>query len=153
MAEAFFGFTVGYVNADSHSIKDGQFRPMNGAQGRFHPGDRRSVSTVSSNKTMPAFLPELNDGEFYQVQEEMDKSEGRLGTRPAGNFLNYQDAYRASAGKGVQGSAGEILIAVPRKVNVMAQSSSGAEVLMAVNTEYSLQNVHQRLVIEVPEED
>lgn len=44
----------------------------------------------------------LEDGEFFQVREDIDKSEGRMGAKPAGNFLDYPAAYRHAHGRGAQ---------------------------------------------------
>lgn len=145
------GSITGYVMTDSRSWRAGRFSPINGYQGRFHPGVRQ-VNRWSTGEATVVVLPPLNEGEFYQVQEEMDKSEGRMGNRAAGNFLNYQDAYRASAGKGVQGSAGDILIAIPLEPRkIIALDSEGNKVVMGVHARYSYQQLSQRLIIEVPE--
>jgi hypothetical protein len=47
------------------------------------------------------------------VREEIDKSEGRMGTNPAGNFLDYPTAYAAAHGRGIQGDIGTIVIMSP----------------------------------------
>jgi hypothetical protein len=145
------GSIVGYVYADSRSFRDGRFQPVNDYYGRFHPGVKVSKGGWMESKTVVAVLPPLAPGEFYQVREETDKTEGRGGSRAAGNFLVYQDAYRASAGKGVQGSAGAIVIGTPREAKqITALHADGSEVVIAIIPEFTYYSVASRLVIEAP---
>ncbi|MBT2523525.1 hypothetical protein J7E80_21700 [Arthrobacter sp. ISL-28] len=75
----------GYVQADSRSFRttsNGRavFEPINSFYGTVHP-------TAQPGSGDLAVEFDLVDGEYFQVREEIDKSEGRMGTRPAGNFL------------------------------------------------------------------
>lgn len=62
---------------------DGQlrYRPWNRNYSTVHP-DREPGTDMNS----VAFT--IRGGEYFQVMEELDKSEGRGGVRPAGNFMD-----------------------------------------------------------------
>jgi hypothetical protein len=90
------------------SYKDGtlRFSPFNTAYGTVHPSNGPSDD-------INAVTLEVGEDEYFEVQEEIDKTEGRRGRRPGGNFLHYPDAYKAAKGLGVYGSPAEIYIQSP----------------------------------------
>lgn len=88
----------------------------------------------------------LEDGEFFQVREDIDKSEGRMGTKPAGNFFDYAAAYRHAHGRGAQGSIAEIVIVSPNGLeHVTALSADGTAVIMGHNTIWRTSSLQGRL--------
>jgi hypothetical protein len=135
----------GYVKAFSLSFKNGEFRPFNAAYATFRPSDEVPEGNVE------AILPPLKDGEFFQVRGDIDMSEGRGGTRGVGNYLRYEDAYRASFGKGAQGGIGEVWIMVPSEPSeITAIDADGFKVVMAVVPNFRMVSVSQRLIIPNP---
>lgn len=112
----------GYVQAPESMFKtvDGKttFHPINDHYATVTPGEAPAPETNNAwwrSETPPARNVEfeLNAGEYFQVREEIDKCEARMGTKPAGNFLDYGDAFRAAAGKNAQGGRGAIVIMYP----------------------------------------
>lgn len=132
----------GYVQAPDSQFRseDGEtvFRPINDYYGTVHPGPapvpRAEEQTWLSGLRTPAARKvefELNDGEYFQVREEIDKSEGRMGTKPAGNFLDYPAAYAAAAGKNAQGGRGAIVIMSPAGTeDITATDANGTSVVI-----------------------
>lgn len=129
------------------------FRPINDYYGTVHPGPApvprvEEQAWPSGLRTPPARNVEfdLNDGEFFQVREEIDKSEGRMGTKPAGNFLDYTDAFRAAAGKNAQGGRGAIIIMSPSgHEDITAVDADGEAVLIERRTRWSTVELSSRL--------
>lgn len=115
------------------------FSPFNTNYGTVHP-DREP----GTGKNAVEFT--LEDGEFFQVREDIDKSEGRGGTNPAGNFLDYPAAYRHAHGRGAQGSIAAIVIMTPAGTeNVTALQVDGTTVIMAHNTKWQATSLQRRL--------
>lgn len=148
----------GYVQAPASMFSTGDdgrtvFSPINDHYGTVYPGDaadrptpyRTGLSGLSTPD--PASVEfDLNDGEFFQVREEIDKSEGRMGTRPAGNFLDYTDAFRAAAGKNAQGGRGAIVIMTPSgHDDITAIGADGETVLIEPRTRRSGVDLANRL--------
>ncbi|MCU6481962.1 hypothetical protein [Arthrobacter sp. A2-55] len=137
--------TFGHVNADARSFRDGAFRPINTSHGVFHP------DIVLGAAKLDATLPPLGPGEFFEVLEEIDKTEGLRGTRGAGNFLNYRDAYAAAAGLGVQGGRAMIVIISPVGTeNITALDENGQEVVVATVPQLRTVPIFHRLVFVQP---
>lgn len=86
------------------------FDPWNTAYGTVHPDTK-----LGSSKNAVVFT--LESGEFFQVRGDIDMSEGRGGTRAAGNFLDYPAAYNHAKGRGAQGSIAEIVIMSPAGID------------------------------------
>lgn len=140
----------GYVQAPASMFSTGGdgktvFKPINDHYGIVNPGDaaprltpyRTGLAGLSTPDPV-SVLFDLNDGEFFQVREEIDKTEGRMGTRPAGNFLDYGAAYRAAAGKNAQGGRGAIVIMTPSgHDDITAIDTNGAPVLIEPRTRWS----------------
>lgn len=140
MVDAPAGSITGYVRADSRSFRNGEFRPINAAYAAF------TVSEETPEGAKKAYLLPLAPGEFYQVRGDIDMSEGRGGTRSAGNYLVYQDARRASFGKGAQGGIGEVVIMSPMEpATLTAKDADGEEVVMAVIPQFRYVDLAQRL--------
>lgn len=147
----------GYVQAPASmfNIEDGRtvFEPINDYYGTVHPEDavpgRNPYRTGLAGLSTPDPVNvefDLNDGEFFQVLEEIDKSEGRMGRRPAGNFLDYPAAYRAAAGKNAQGGRGAIVIMTPSgHDDITAIDADGEAVLMEARTRWSRADLAGRL--------
>jgi hypothetical protein len=132
---------IGRVIADSRSFDGDVFRPINTSYGIFHP-----TVTLGFGK-LDAYLPPLEYGEYFQVREEFDKSEGRRGTGAAGNFLVYADAYAAAAGLGVQGSRAEVVIVSPAGFQeVTALAADGTKVTVATIPQFQTVRIASRLV-------
>lgn len=139
----------GYVKAPASQFKveDGEtvFRPINDHYATVYPGvapARPAASNygLSGLSAPPAVSVEfdLEDGEFFQVREEIDKCEGRMGTNPAGNFLDYPSAFRAAAGKNAQGGSGAIVIMSPSgHDDLTALDTDGETVLIERRTRWS----------------
>lgn len=135
------GSITGYIRADSRSFRNGEFRPINAAYAAF------TVSEETPEGAKKVYLPPLAPGEFFQVRGDIDMSEGRGGTRAAGNYLVYQDARRASFGKGAQGGIGEVVIMSPMEPSVLtALDADGEQVVMAVIPQFRYVDLAQRLV-------
>jgi hypothetical protein len=110
-----------------------------------------TVSDDVPDGARQAYLPPLAEGEFFQVRGDIDMTEGRGGTRSVGNYLVYQDARRASFGKGAQGSIGEIWIMCPTKPSqIVAVDANGEEIVMAVIPQYRMESIASRLVFAEP---
>ena len=146
----------GYVQAPASQFKivDGKtvFRPFNDHYATVRPGEAPPqpawAGGLSGLSAPPAVSVEfdLNDGEFFQVREEIDKSEGRMGTRPAGNFLDYTAAFRAAAGKNAQGGRGAIVIMSPSgHDDITAIGSDGETVLIEPRSRWSAADLASRL--------
>jgi hypothetical protein len=144
------GSIVGYVLADSRSFWNGRFRPINDAHAEFHVGTREYKGQAFEMKPIPAILSPLEEGEFYCVQEEMDKSEGRGAKRCVDNFLVYQDAVHASLGLGVQGSSGPILIGSINRTREITVITEGVETVFARIPEITYYPLYTKLIIENP---
>lgn len=135
------GSITGYIRADSRSFRNGEFRPINAAYAAF------TVSEETPEGAKKAYLPPLSPGEFFQVRGDIDMSEGRGGTRSAGNYLVYQDARRSSFGKGAQGGLGEVIIMSPMDPSVLtAKNAEGEDVVMATIPQFRYIDLAQRLV-------
>ncbi|WP_427019331.1 hypothetical protein ACQCSX_22505 (plasmid) [Pseudarthrobacter sp. P1] len=123
----------GYVKAPERMFSTGPcgevvFAPINNAYGTIHP------MTAPGRGDFDCILV-LEDGEFFQVLEELDKSEGRQRSSPAGNFLHYPDAYRAAHGLGVQGGIARIVIKSPAGLNeITAMDADGSMAVMETST-------------------
>lgn len=135
----------GYIKAPASqfNIEDGEtvVRPFNDYYGTVHPGDAPVrlawENTLSGLSAPPARSVEfdLNDGEYFQVREEIDKSGGRMGTRAVGNFLDYEAAYRAATDKNAQGGRGKIVIMSPSgHEDITAVDADGEVVLIERRT-------------------
>ena len=147
----------GYVQAPASmfSIKDGKtvFRPINDHYGTVRPGEPAPRSAPFGAGLAGLRSPDpvnvefdLNDGEFFQVREEIDKSEGRMGTKPAGNFLDYEAAYAAAAGKNAQGGRGAIVIMSPSgHDDITAVDTDGETVLIEPRTRWAGIDLSSRL--------
>ena len=147
----------GYVQAPASQfrIEDGVtvFRPFNDHYGTVYPGPApipraEEPGWLSGLSKPPARNVEfdLNDGEYFQVREEIDKSEGRMGTKPAGNFLDYPTAFRAAAGKNAQGGLGAIVIMSPSgREDITAVGADGETVLIETRTRWSGIDLSSRL--------
>lgn len=147
----------GYVQAPDSQFRtdDGKtvFRPINDYYGTVHPGPApvpraEEQSWLSGLSRPPArnVQFDLNDSEYFQVREEIDKSEGRMGTKPAGNFLDYEAAYRAAAGKNAQGGRGAIVIMTPSgREDITAVDADGGVVLIEGRTRWSTIALSSRL--------
>lgn len=145
MVDAPAGSITGYVRADSRSFRNGQFLPINAAYAAF------KISEETPEGAKKAYLPPLAPGEFYQVRGDIDMSEGRGGTRDAGNYLVFRDAQRASYGKGAQGGIGEVIIMSPMEPTTLtAKDANGEEVVMAVIPRFRYVDLAQRLVFAEP---
>lgn len=140
----------GYVCADSQSWRNGKFEPVNSTQACFHPMEPLTVSGSIDPTVTMGILPPLNSDEFYQVREEIDKSEGSGRRTPAGNFLNYRDAYAAAWAKGVQGAIAEILIVKLRKTQITALDSDGNKIIMGTTHDFVRIPLKKRLIMESP---
>ena len=139
------GSVTGYIRADSRSFRNGEFRPINAAYAAF------TVSEEAPEGAKKAYLPPLAPGEFFQVRGDIDMSEGRGGTRSAGNYLVYQDARRASFGKGAQGGIGEVVIMSPMEPAILsAKDADGEQVVMAVIPQFRYVDLAQRLIFAEP---
>ncbi|HEX9227565.1 MAG TPA: hypothetical protein VF885_13055 [Arthrobacter sp.] len=148
----------GYVQAPASMFSTGDdgatvFSPINDYYGTVYPGDaadrpapyRTRLSGLSTPDPVSVEF-DLNDGEFFQVREEIDKTEGRMGTRPAGNFLDYTAAYRAAAGKNAQGARGAIVIKYPSgRDDITAIGADGETVLIETRTRWSGAGIESRL--------
>jgi hypothetical protein len=129
------------------------FRPFNDYYGTVYPGDApvrpaREQNGLSGLSAPPARGVEfdLHDGEFFQVREEIDKSEGRMGTRAAGNFLDYPTAFRAAAGKNAQGGRGRIDIMSPAgHEDITAVDADGETILIESRTRWTTIRLSSRL--------
>lgn len=148
----------GYVQAPASMFSTGDdgrtvFEPINDHYGTVHPGQAaprrtpyRSGLAGLSTPDPVSVVFDLNDGEFFQVREEIDKSEGRMGTREAGNFLDYAAAYRAAAGKNAQGGRGAIVIMSPSgHDDITALDANGEPVLIEPRTRWSGVGIDSRL--------
>lgn len=146
----------GYVQAPASQFKivDGKtvFRPFNDHYATVRPGEAPPqpawAGGLSGLSAPPAVSVEfdLNDGEFFQVREEIDKSEGRMGTRPAGNFLDYTAAFRAAAGKNAQGGRGAIVIMSPAgSDDITAVDADGQTVLIEQRSAWRMVSLASRL--------
>lgn len=139
------GSITGYVRADSRSFRNGEFRPINATYAAF------TVSDETPEGARKAYLPPLAPGEFFQVRGDIDMSEGRGGTRAAGNYLAYQDARRASFGKGAQGGIGGVVIMSPMEPTTLtAKNADGEDIVMAVIPQFRYVDLAQRLVFAEP---
>lgn len=139
----------GYVKAPASMFRteNGKtvFRPINDYYAAVTPGDAPARSARYDTGLPGLSAPDpvsvefdLNEGEFFQVREEIDKSEGRMGTKPAGNFLDYPAAYRAAAGKNAQGGLGAIVIMSPSgREDITAVDADGEPVLIEARTRWS----------------
>jgi hypothetical protein len=137
--KTFYGSVQGL--ASMFTVEDGKtvFRPWNDHYGTVRPSDEPGTSAMSVEF-------DLNDGEFFQVREQIDKSEGRLGTKPAGNFLDYAAAYRAADGKNAQGYRGEIVIMSPDGADdITAQDADGNTVLIESRIRWRMIGLPRRL--------
>lgn len=138
----------GHVPANKTSFHTGadgieRFEPMNTAYATVTPGP-------APDRTLAVEL-ELADGEFFQVREDLDKSEGRGGTSPAGNFLHYPDACRAARGKGAQGSIATIVIMTPDGLDqVSATAEGGSTVILDIVKRWRSVDLSQRLTFVHP---
>lgn len=129
------------------------FRPINDHYAIVHPGSAapRAAGTDTGLSGLRAPDPvnvefDLNDGEFFQVREEIDKSEGRMGTKPAGNFLDYAAAVRAAVGKNAQGGLGAIVIMTPSgREDITAVDADGETVLIEARTRWAARSLASRL--------
>lgn len=126
----------GYVQADSRSFWSHRpdiaktFHPINTHYGTVHP-------TEGPGDSLWAVEFELHPGECFQVREDIDMTEGRGGTLPAGNFLHYPDAYGAARGKGAQGSRGAIEIMTSRgSSDITALAQDGSAVTIGTLSEW-----------------
>ncbi|QOD06024.1 hypothetical protein [Pseudarthrobacter sp. BIM B-2242] len=147
----------GHVQAPEYmfSTEDGKtvFRPINDHYATVRPGDAAPRSTPFGTGLAGLRSPDpvsvefdRNDGEFFQVREEIDKSEGRMGTKPAGNFLDYAAAYTAAAGKNAQGGRGAIVIMSPSgHDDITAVDANGETVLIEPRTRWSGIDLSSRL--------
>lgn len=147
----------GYVQAPASQfrIEDGAtvFRPFNDHYGTVYPGPApvpraEEQSWLSGLSKPPARNVEfdLNDGEYFQVREEIDKSEGRMGTKAAGNFLDYPAAFRAAAGKNAQGGRGAIVIMSPSGTeDATAVDAAGRTVVIESRTRWRSVGLASRL--------
>lgn len=154
----------GYVQAPARmfSTESGVtvFRPINDHYATVHPGTPAPRPAghdtgLSGLRPLDPVIVEfdLNDGEFFQVQEEIDKSEGRMGTRPAGNFLDYAAAVRAAVGKNAQGALGAIVIMTPCGTeDITALDADGQTVLIESRTRWAAKSLAGRLRFPDPEE-
>lgn len=135
--------TLGYVKASGKSFDGDAFKPVSKSEGVFYP-----AATLGFGKT-DAYLPPLNDGEYFQVE---DKSHWEIGQPVrANNFLNYADAYEAAAGRGEYGSRADIVIMSPVKTReVTAIGGGGEEVVIYTVPEYIAIDVASRLVFPKP---
>jgi hypothetical protein len=69
-----------------------------------------------------------------------------MGTRAAGNFLDYSAAFRAAAGKNVQGGRGRILIMSPAGTDVItALEADGQTVVIESRTSWRTNDLASRL--------
>jgi hypothetical protein len=147
----------GYIQAPASQfkVKDGEtvFRPVNDRYGTVYPGDA-PVRAATERAGLPGLSApdarsvefDLNDGEYFQVLEEIDKSEGRMGTRGAGNFLDYPAAFRAAAGKNAQGGRGRIIIMSPAGIDVItAVDADGQTVEIESRTSWRTDALASRL--------
>jgi len=115
------------------------FSPIND-----HYGTVRSAEGPGTSALSVEF--DLNDGEYFQVREEIDKSEGRMGTRPAGNFLDYAAAYRAADGKNAQGARGAIVIMTPSgRDDITALGAAGETILIEPRSRWTTVKLPRRL--------
>lgn len=126
----FFGHVNSLEQFFSHD-EDGKLRykPWNTYYSTVHPDTEPGTGP-------DAVSFEIGPKEYFTVFEEIDKSEGRMGTRRAGNFLDYPMAYQAARGRGVQGGMGEIEIVSPdgvQEITVM-QADRSLKVIDRVNT-------------------
>lgn len=134
----------GYVQAPANMFSTGEdgatvFSPINDYYAIVRPGEGPGTSALSVEF-------DLNDGEFFQVREEIDKCEGRRGTRPAGNFLDYAAAYRAADGKNAQGGRGAIVIMSPSgHDDITALDADGETVLIEPRSRWSGVDLASRL--------
>lgn len=131
--------TLGYVKASGKSFDGDAFKPVSKSEGFFYPS-----ATLGFGKT-DAYLPPLNEGEYFQVE---DKSYWEIG-QPVlpNNFLNYADAYEAAKGRGEYGCLAEIVIMSPSKPRkVTAIGAEGEEVVIYTVPEYFKVEVSSRLV-------
>jgi hypothetical protein len=145
MTDSPAGSITGYIRADSRSFRNGQFSPINATYAAFRPSDE------CPDGARQAYLPPLADGEFFQVRGDIDMSEGRGGTRAIRNYLVYQDAYRASFGKGAQGGIGEVWIMSPMEPSqIVAVDANGEETVMAVIPQFRMSSIASRLVFAEP---
>lgn len=145
----------GYVQAPASmfSIQDGEtvFHPINDHYATVHLGEAPAPEAEKAwwrGETPPARNVEfdLNDGEYFQVREQIDKCEGRMGTRPAGNFLDYGDAFRAAAGKNAQGGRGAIAIMYPAGTEqTTALDAEGNTVVLETRTSWRATGLASRL--------
>jgi hypothetical protein len=136
----------GYVQAPASQfrIEDGTtlFRPFNDYYGTVYPGaapvpraEKQSWLSGLSTPDGRNVEFDLNDGEYFHVREEIDKSEGRMGTKAAGDFLDYPTAFRAAAGKNVQGGRGAIVIMSPAGTeDITAVDADGTTVVIESRT-------------------
>lgn len=147
----------GYVQAPASQfrIEDGKtvFQPINDYYGAVHPGSAPAPRPEEQSWLSGLSTPDgrnvefdLNDGEYFQVREEIDKSEGRRGTKAAGNFLDYPTAFRAAAGKNVQGGRGQIVIMTPAgSEDITATEADGTTVIIEARTRRSPVDLASRL--------
>lgn len=105
----------GYVNAakNSFSTVDGvtTFNPINTSQGTVHPtnGPEADGETRYGDKKYAVEFT-LTGNEHFLVLEDTNKSDGYGPRVEAGRYFEYEDAYRAAQGKGVQGGCGEVVL-------------------------------------------
>lgn len=129
------------------------FRPINDHYAIVHPGKAAPSAAGSDTGLSGLRSPDpvnvefdLNDGEFFQVREEIDKSEGRMGTKPAGNFLDYAAAVRAAVGKNAQGGLGAIVIMSPSgHEDITALDADGRHIIIEPRTRWSSVHLYRRL--------
>lgn len=139
-AETFYGHVSTLEMFFSYGA-DGElvFSPWNVNYGTVHPAREPGTGKDDVEFT-------LEDGEFLQVCEDIDMTEGRMGTKPAGNFLDYPAAYRHARGRGAQGSIADIVIISPAGIrNVTALKADGTEVIMGHDTTWRTKSLQSRL--------
>lgn len=122
--------------------KDGnlKFKPFNTAYAAVHP-------TSGPSDDPNAVTLELVEGEYFEVREEIDKTEGRLGTRPGGNFLHYPDAYRVAKGAGAYGSPAAIYIKSPDGYqDITAARADGTAQVMGKTPKWKTTSLPERVI-------
>ena len=137
---------TGTVNAPESMFRtdpDGtvRFKPFNDACGAFRTTDHLDPDDRN------ACILTLEDGEYFQVLEDTNKSDGFGPRSAAGNYLDYRDALMAARGKGVQGSLGHIQIMTLAKVEqITAIDHDGHEVVMGTRPVWRSVDIPSRLV-------
>lgn len=133
----------GYVNAREASFstdRDGRVR-----YSPLFPQEMPIYLTDELGDGPNHFRLPIYDGEFFQVLEDTDKSEGRGPRSAAGNYLEYVDARIASRGKGAQGGAGYVELMTPAVKVVTAIDGEGNEVVMGETKVWSSRSLYSRM--------